>query len=86
MGNVEAIYAVRVAYPDYLERGRSQRTGLPLWRDGSLAAPTSGTFTLFDTGSTVLVTGSVSIVSDVAVYDLQDTDLPTTLSLGHGYR
>jgi len=86
VSSAEAIYSIRVAYPDYLERGRAQRAELPMYRDGSLAAPASGTFTLYDTGSTDLVTGSVSIVSDVAVYDLDASDLPSTLALGHGYR
>jgi len=86
MSSAETLYSVRVAFPDYLERGRTQTVSLPLYRDGSLAAPTSGTFSLYDQGTETIVTGSVTIASSVATYSISDTDLGSTLSLGHGYR
>ncbi len=86
MGNAEAIYSARVAYPDYLDRGRTQQVSLPLYRDGSLVPPSSGTFTLYDTGSTVLSTGAVTVTGDVATYEILAADLPDTLAHGHGYR
>lgn len=86
MSNAETLYAIRTAYPDYLERARTQTASLPIYLDGELAAPTAGTFTLFDQSTTVLDSGAVIITDDVATYEIVAAILPSTLSLGHGYR
>lgn len=86
MSNAETVYTARVAYPDYLERERTQSSSFPLWRQGSLATPSSGTFTLYDSGTTVLTTGAMAIAGGIATFEIQSTALPSTLSLGHGYR
>jgi len=86
MSNEETIYTVRQAYPDYLGRGRAQVVSLPIYRDGELAAPSAGTFTLYDQGTTVLETGAVTISGNVAKYSIPAASIPSTLTLGHGYR
>jgi len=86
MSSAETVYSVRVAYPDYLERARAQTVSLPIWRDGALAAPSAGTFTLRKPNGDTLVTGSVTITGDIATYPVLAASIPATLSLGHGYQ
>lgn len=87
MSSGEVVYQVRVAYPDYLQRGRAQVATLPLYLDGALAPPTDGTFTLTSPGGVVVVdAGTVVVTDDIATYPLLAGDIPVTLALGHGYK
>jgi len=85
----ETVYSARVAYPDYLQRGRAQVVSFPLYLNGELASPMSipaSTFRLYSPDGQLLVEGTVDVVDDVATYSLTAGDLPATLSLGQGYR
>lgn len=89
MSNHETLYSARQAFPDYLVRGRAQTVSLPLYRDGALAAPTQAgsTFTLYDSsGGVVIATAAVTVASSIATYPILAASLPSTLSLGRGYR
>lgn len=81
----ETVYSVRVAYPDYLERGRTQTVSISVYRSGALVAPSAGTVALYDPAGNLLDTGSVSVVDSVATYSLTSSVLASTLVLGHGY-
>lgn len=82
----EVLYAFRSHYPDVLERTRTQRVRLEAVRDGALVAPSAGTFTLVGPGGSTVVTGAVTIESSVAVYDIDASDLPTTLAFSELYQ
>ena len=86
MSAAETLYTPRIPYPDVLERGRQQVVSLPVYRDGALAAPSDGTFSLYDPSGLVITTGSVTIASSTASYTLTTTHLATTLALGEGYQ
>lgn len=87
MSAAETIYSARIAYPDYLVRGRGQTVSLELYRSGSLQAPTSGTFQLLSpSGTEVVAAASVTVSSSIATYAISSGSLPSTLALGHGYR
>ena len=85
MPSTEAIYAARIAYPQYLERGRQQVVALPVYTDGGLAAPSSGTYTLQGLSEEVVATGAIAVVGSIAQFTLEATDLPDTTLLGQGY-
>lgn len=88
MSAAETVYSARVAYPDYLVRGRAQTVTLELYRSGALVAPTESgsTFTLYDPAGNVIVTGAVTVTGSIATYAISAGSLPTTRTLGHGYR
>lgn len=89
MSSSETVYTVRAPYPDYLVRGRAQTVSLPLYRDGALAAPTASgsTFALLDSaGGDVVAAAAVTVSGSVASYALDASDLPSSLTLGRGYR
>lgn len=86
MSAAEVIYTARAPYPDVLEVARTQTVSLPTYRDGSAAAPSVGTFTLWGADQTAIVNAAaVTITSSVATYSISAATLPTTLALGEGY-
>lgn len=89
MSAAETIYAGRIAYPDYVVRGRAQTVSFELYRSGALAAPTQAgsTFALLDpAGNEVVTAAAVTVTANVATYPILAASLPATLALGHGYR
>ena len=79
-------YAPRVRIPDVLERGKGFNAELPIYRDGALVAPSSGTFRLADENNNdVISASSVSVVSSVATYSISAGQLPSTLSYSDSY-
>lgn len=84
MADGETIYAVRIAYPQYLDRGRPQTARLPVYYGSALAAPLAGTYALLDSNGTTLQSGNVAIVDQVATFALEA--LSATQLLGYGYR
>ncbi|HEX4935116.1 MAG TPA: hypothetical protein VFV33_18155, partial [Gemmatimonadaceae bacterium] len=89
MSVVGTLYSARIAYPDYLVRGRTQTVSLALYRSGALVAPTQSgsTFTLTSPAGVEIVSASaVTVSSSVATFAIGAASLPSTLTLGHGYR
>lgn len=87
MSSAEPAYSARIAYPDLLERARTQSVSLEIYRSGALVAPSSGTFTLYNAANTEIVAAaSVTIAGSIATYSLAASSLPATLALGRGYR
>jgi hypothetical protein len=78
-------YSARVAYPSLLVLGRDTRVQLPVYHDGALVVPASGTYQLISIGGTSVVTASVSIVDSVATYTIPAATLANSLPLGEGY-
>ena len=78
-------YAARIAYPSLLVRGADTAVALPVYRDGALVAPVSGTYRLLGPGGNAIVSHAVSVVSSVATYTIPAASLPNSLTLGEGY-
>lgn len=77
-------YQIRRAFPAYLERGVVNTTSLPVWYGSAAVAPTSGTYSLYDSAGEAIVSAqSVTVTNDVATYTLTPAD---TRALGEGYR
>jgi hypothetical protein len=82
-----APYTARIPFPDYLERNRTQTVKLEVYRDGALAAPSSGTFTLYDDNDEEVVSAAaVTITASVAEYSISAATLPTTQTVGEGWQ
>ena len=81
-----APYTARISIPEYLERNRAQVVSLEVYRDGALAAPSSGTFTLFDAqGAEVVSAAAVTVSGSIAQYSIPAATLPTTKAVGEGW-
>jgi len=78
-------YSARVAYPSLLVLAKDTRVQLPVYHDGALVAPASGTYQLLAIGGASVVSAAVSIVSSVATYTIPAASLASTLPLGEGY-
>lgn len=74
MAAADTIYAARFSGPEMIEAGRSNALTCPLYRDGAVVAPASGTFTLTRSDGSVVVSGAASIVSSVATYTVTSGD------------
>ena len=81
----EPIYTARVRIPTIIERARSQVVKLEIYRDGSLQAPSSGTYSLIDPDGTTVSTGSVSVSGSIAQYTIGASGIPATVELGEGW-
>jgi hypothetical protein len=75
----------RVRAPEVYERGASHTSRLEARIGGSLVTPSSGTFTLYDDGGTVVYTAAVSISASVATVTVPGASLPSSLAFGDGY-
>ncbi len=90
----ETLYSPAASTPQELERGRTQAVTYPLYRDGELVAPSSGTYTLFEIGQgsdaaadgKLVDAANVTITGSVATYSVTSAVLAATLTLGEGYR
>lgn len=77
----------RFLTPDYLVRGQDNALSCPLWADGALVAPTSGTVSIYDTSNALVVdSAAVTVAGSIATYTVSAATLPSTLSLGMGWR
>ena len=85
MPGSEPIYTARVQIPTIIERARSQVVKLEIYRNGSLQAPTAGTYTLTDPSGTAAATGSISVSGSIAQYTIGASDIPATVDLGEGW-
>jgi len=88
MSAAETLYTARAPYPDVLERARQQVVALPVYRDGALAVPSAGTFTLWGPGdhtTAIVAAAAVTVTSSIATYTLTTTHLAATRELGEGY-
>jgi hypothetical protein len=91
----ETLYCPAISTSQELERGRTQTVTLPVYRDGALVAPASGTYTLFkvDQSSDAASDGKLvdagtitDLTGSLAHYIVTSTVLDTGLVLGEGYR
>lgn len=82
----ETLYTFQRPYTAVYVRGRANTTTMPVYRDGALAAPSAGTYTLVDESDTAIVSAAaVTVTNDVATYALTDSHLPSTATLSPLY-
>ncbi len=82
----ERLYSPRIRIHEVLERNRGATIDLPIYRDNNLVSPTAAYLKLVDPeGNDVIARTSVSIVANIATYNVSASELPTTLTLGDGY-
>jgi hypothetical protein len=80
----EPTYQARLPAIDSIERGLSNTLSCPIYDDGALVAPASGTVSIYDPTNAAVVDGaSVAIANSTATYTYA---APTTLELAEGYR
>ena len=85
MSTSETLYTARLS-SDWIERGRAQTIKCPVYRDGALAVPASGTVSVFNAaGAAVVGAQAVTVASSVAEYTLS-AGSTTGESLGLGWR
>lgn len=82
----ERIYSPRIRIHEVLERNRACTIDLPVYRDNALVSPTAAYLRLTDPdGADVIARTAVSILANVATYNLSASELPGTLRLSDGY-
>jgi len=79
-------YAPQIKVPELLERGKTQVSQLPVYRDGLKVVPTLAKYTLFKPNGDKLVdNANCTITAQVAEYTHSTITLANTLELGEGY-
>ena len=77
-------YSARFRLPTLIQRGVTQRIACPIYRDGALVAPISGTITIRDAaGALVVDAAAVSVVSSIAEYAVTTS---STIDLEEGWQ
>ena len=85
MGRADTLYTARIG-SEWLERGRSNTITCPVYRDGALVAPSSGTLTIYDASEDAVVdAAAVTISGSVAEYEVTAGTLPPTRDLEAGW-
>lgn len=87
-GATTSYVTARFLTPDYIVRGSDNALSCPLWRDGALVAPTQAgsTVTVYDGANTAVYTAGVTVAGSIAGVTIPAISLPSTLSLGMGWR
>ena len=78
-------YSARIAYPSLLVRGVDTPVALPIYRDGALVAPDSGTYKLLGFGGATVLSHAVSVVASVASYTIPAASLTNSLKIGRAH-
>ena len=79
-------YAPQIKVPELLERGKSQTSSLPVYRDGVLVAPSLVKYTLLKPNGDKLVDGATGTSpGNIPTYTHAPSILTTDLKLGEGY-
>lgn len=85
MAYADTLYTARLAL-DTLERGRANLIKCPVYRDGALVAPASGTVTVYDASGTAVVAAAVvTVTASVAGYSVSSSVL-ASYDYGDGWR
>jgi len=71
MSSDDTLYSARFLYPTMIERGRDNTIKCAVYRSGSLAAPSAGTVSVYNTDGTAVVDGAaVTVTGDIAQYTI----------------
>jgi len=86
-GSATSFLTARFLLPDYLVRARDTALSCPVWQDGALVPPDSvGTATIYDSSNTAISNGATVTTGSISTYTVPAADVPSTLSLGTGWR
>ncbi len=82
------LYRIHAPAPEFLTRGLPNPIEAQIFdASGTLIAPDSGTVSVYDGASVkVIDAAAVVVAADIATYTIAAVDLPTTKSLGDGWR
>jgi len=79
-------YAPQIKIPELLERGKSNTSTLPIYRDGVLVVPTEVRYTLYKPNQEKLIdNASASFPGNIPTYVHTASILDSSLTLGEGY-
>ena len=79
-------YSPQIKIPELLERGKSQTSTLPIYRDGVLIAPTEVRYTLISPDQVKIVDNAAATYpGNIPQYTHSASILADTLNLGEGY-
>jgi len=79
-------YAPQIKVPELLERGKSQLTTLPVYRDGALVVPSDVRYSLIAPDGTKIVDEAAGTYpGNISQYTHSSSNLASTLNLGEGY-
>jgi hypothetical protein len=71
MSSSDTEYAPRFSIPEFIERGRDNKITAPVYRNGTLVAPVSGTVSVYKADQTAVVNAAVvTIAGSVASYTI----------------
>lgn len=80
-------YSAQLLTPTYLELTRDNPLALPVYYDGQVCAPGSGTIVLYNPQNVAVITGTVDFVDGVSTYTITAAALASaSASLGTGWR
>ena len=86
MSVTETLYTARFELPELIERARAQTLQARVYRSGALAAPSSGTVTIYKAdGSALVSAAAVVVASSIATYALAAATIPATLQAEEGW-
>ncbi len=86
MSVADTLYTARFARFEFIEQGRANSLTCPVYRDGALVAPSSGTVSIYDAAGTALVSAAAAtITGSVATYSLLAATVANS-SRGDGWR
>jgi hypothetical protein len=72
----DTIYQARLLLPDLIERGRTNALSCPVYKDGALSAPSSGTVSVYNAANEVVINAaSVTVAASIATYSLTSATL-----------
>ena len=82
------LYRIHAPFPEWLTRGSANAIEAQVFdASGTLIAPDSGTVSIFDGANVKVVDAAVvAIAADISFYTIAAVDIPTTKSLGDGWR
>ena len=84
--NSSTPYAPQIKVPELLERGKSQTSLLPIYRDGALVSPTGVKYTLIAPDGTKTVDNATATYpGNIPQYTHSASLLSDSLNLGEGY-
>tara|TARA_R100000231_G_scaffold66953_2_gene53692 strand:+ start:698 stop:1462 length:765 start_codon:yes stop_codon:yes gene_type:complete len=78
-------YAPQIKVPELLERGKSQLSELPIYRNGALVAPTNVTYTLLAPDGTKIIDDAAATYPGNIPQYTHATNLLDNQQLGEGY-
>lgn len=80
-------FSVNDELPIFIERAKTQTIDAPLYEDGALVAPSSGTVSILDDSGNAIVDGATAtITGDIATYQVSAATVPSTLTLSDAWQ